>query len=187
MKETTGSLAKTISGAVTKDRKRLMWFGILSVILGLIGMYMSVAMTMASILILGIFVIVVGVLYIIEAFSAPEWVGKIFDLIVAFLYIVIGILIVMYPAASAAWFTLFLAGFFMIVGVIRIITGLMSKEEVSGWGWRVFSGVLSLVLGIMIVSEWPETGLWVIGLFLSIELIMQGINAIVLSRAIKKA
>jgi uncharacterized membrane protein HdeD (DUF308 family) len=126
------------------------------------------------------------VLYIIEAFSAPDWVGKIFDLIVAFLYIVIGILIVMYPAASAAWVTLFLAGFFMIIGVIRIISGLMAKEEVSGWGWMVFSGLLNLALGIMIVAEWPASGLWIIGLFISVELIIQGINAIVLSREIKE-
>jgi uncharacterized membrane protein HdeD (DUF308 family) len=187
MNEKTEKLAQTISGAVTKNRKRLMGFGILFVILGIIGTYMSVAMTMASILILGIFVIIAGVLYIIEAFSAPDWVGKIFDLIVAFLYIVLGILIVLYPAASAAWFTLFLAGFFMIVGVIRIISGLMSKEEVSGWGWRVFGGLLSLTLGIMIVAQLPESGLWVIGLFISIELIIQGVNAIVLSQAIKEA
>ena len=187
MNEKTEKLVESISGAVTKNRKRLMWFGILFVILGVIGTYMSVAMTMASILILGIFVIVAGVLYIIEAFSAPDWVGKIFDLIVAFLYIVLGILIVMYPAASAAWFTLFLAGFFMIIGVIRLISGLMAKGKVSGWGWMVFAGLLSLTLGIMIIAQLPESGLWVIGLFISIELIIQGVNAIVLSQAIKEA
>ena len=187
MNEKTEKLAASISGAVTKNRKRLMGFGILFVILGIIGTYMSVAMTMASILILGIFVIVAGVLYIIEAFSAPDWVGKIFDLIVAFLYIVLGIIIVMYPAASATWFTLFLAGFFMIIGVIRIISGLMAKGKVSGWGWMVFAGLLSLTLGIMIIAQLPESGLWVIGLFISIELIIQGVNAIVLSQAIKEA
>ena len=175
------------SGVVTKNRKRLMGFGILSVILGIIGTYMSVAMTMVSILILGIFVIVVGLWYIIEAFSAPHWTGKIFDLLVAFLYIVAGAFIVMNPATSAVWFTLFIAGFFMIVGVIRIITGLMAKEEVSGWGWMVFGGVLNLALGIMIAAQWPASGLWIIGLFISIDLIIQGINAIVLSREIKEA
>ena len=186
MDKSIDNIAQEISGAVTKNRKRLMGLGILSVILGIIGTYMSVVMTMVSILILGIFVIIVGIWYITEAFSAPDWVGKIFDLIVAFLYIVTGIFIVMNPATSAVWFTAVISGFFMIVGVIRITTGLKAKDEVRGWGWMVFSGLLTLGLGIMIAIEWPAAGLWVIGLFISIELIIQGINAIMLSREMKK-
>lgn len=186
MDKSIENIVQEISGVVTQNRKRLMGFGVLSVILGVIGTYMSVAMTMVSILIVGIFVIVVGLWFIIEAFSAPNWAGKIFDLIVAFLYLVAGAFIIMNPETSAVWFTLFIAGFFMIIGVIRIITGLQAKNEVSQWGWMVFGGLLNLALGIMIVAEWPASGLWIIGLFISIDLIIQGINAIVLSREIKE-
>ena len=182
----TKNLANEISGAVTKNRKRLMGFGIVTLIFGIIGVYMSVAMTMASILVLGIFIFLVGLVFIVEAFSAPDWKGKLAYILLSLLYIIGGAVIVMNPAASAVWFTLFLAIFFIIIGIFRIIAGFQAKGEVSSWGWIVFVGILDIVLGIMIYSHWPVSGLWVIGLFISIELIVRGIDAIILSRQAKK-
>ncbi len=187
MAENIENFEEMIVGEVTRNRKRLMWFGILSLILGIIGTYMSVAVTMASILILGIFVISVGALLLIEAFSAPEWKGKLGHLILSLLYVIAGITIVAYPGASAVWFTLFLAVFFIMIGMMRIVTGFRIKDELAEWGWMVFGGLLNIILGIMIYSAWPVSGLWVIGLFISIELIIQGVNAIVLSRVVKKS
>lgn len=186
MAEKIENLTQTISGVVTQNRKRLMALGILSIIFGIIGTYMSVAMTMASILILGVFVIIAGIVFIVEAFSAPAWKGKLFNLLLSILYVIAGIIIVMYPGASAIWFTLFLAAFFIVIGIVRIITGFQVKNELNGWGWMVFSGLVNVILGILIYAQWPISGLWVIGLFISIELIVQGINAIVLSMEVKK-
>ena len=61
-----------ISGVVTRNRKRLMAYGILSVLLGIIGIYMSVEMTLASMLVFGVFLVVAGIIFLIESFSAPE-------------------------------------------------------------------------------------------------------------------
>ena len=182
----TENLSNEIAGAVTKNRKRLMGFGIVTLILGIIGVYMSVAMTMASILVLGIFIFLAGLAFIIEAFSAPDWKGKLAYILLSLLYIVGGAVIVMNPAASAVWFTLFLAIFFIVIGIFRIIAAFMAKNEVSSWGWILFVGIINIVLGIMIYSQWPVSGLWVIGLFISIELIIRGIDAIILSRQVKK-
>ena len=186
MIENNRNLEEEIAGLVTRNRKRLLGFGILAVILGIVGTYMSVAMTMVSILILCVFVIVVGVLYIIESFSAPEWKGKLLTLLIAITYVVAGSVMIIYPGASAVWFTLFIISFFIVIGVMRILAGFQAKDELSGWGWMVFSGVLNLALGIMIAAEWPESGLWVIGLFISIDMIIHGFNAIVLSRVVKE-
>ena len=69
-------IASLTTGMVTRDRKRLMGYGILSIIFGFIGLYMSTVMTMTTILILGIFMIVVGVVFLVEAFSSPDWQGN---------------------------------------------------------------------------------------------------------------
>jgi len=186
METSTENLGNRISDAVTQNRKRLMGFGILSLIFGIIGLYMSVAMTMASILILGIFVLIAGFAFLVEAFSAPDWKGKLMYVLLALLYIIGGGVIVMNPAASAVWFTLFLAIFFIVIGIFRIIAAIMAKNEVSSWGWILFVGIINIVLGIMIYTHWPVAGLWVIGMFISIELMVRGIDAIILSRVIKK-
>ena len=185
MQETV-NIAQEISTVVTKNRKRLLGFGILSLVLGIIGTFMSVMMTMTSMIFFGILIIIGGFAFLVEAFSAPEWKGKFLNLFIAILYIIAGGMIIANPAGSAVWFTLFIAGFLMVVGMMRIIMGFQIKDEISGWGWMVFGGVLSIMLSILIYAQWPFSGLWVIGLFISIELIMQGINSIALSRVIKQ-
>jgi len=175
------------SGMVTKNRKRLMGYGILSGILGFIGLYMSTFMTITSILIVGIFMLVVGLVLSVEAFSAPHWKGKLLNLALAVLYAAAGIVMVFNPVASAVWFTLFLAIFLAMIGVMRIIMAFQVKNETQGWAWVAFGGVLNIVLGVLVYMQWPESGLWVIGMFISIELIINGMNAVVLSGIVEDA
>jgi len=186
MNEQTKNLDESIRGKVTRNRKRLMGFGILMLLLGIAGVYMSSTMTMTSMLIFGIFIMISGVVFLVESFSSPEWKGKLLFLLLALIYIVAGIMIVAFPAESAIWFTLFLAVMFVFVGIMRIVAGFLVSDEISNWKWMLFYGMLDILLGVMIYVQWPVSGLWVIGLFVSIELIIHGLNAIMLSREVKK-
>jgi len=179
-------IGKEISNDVTRNRKRLMGFGIISIVFGIIGTFMSTQMTIASMLVFGILIIAVGMMFLVEAFSAPDWKEKLMDLLVSLLYIACGIFMVVYPEQSAIGFTFFIAAIFIAIGVIRMVIGFQYKDELKQWGWIVFLGVLDIILGIMIYMQWPESGLWVIGLFLSIALIVQGIAAIIISKNVKK-
>lgn len=174
-------------GMVTQNRKRLMGYGILSVILGLVGLYMSTAMTITSILALGLFMLLIGVIFAIESFSAPHWQGKILNLVLSILYIGAGIVTVLNPVAAAVWFTLFLAIFLAMVGILRIIMAFQIKNKTRAWLAVAFGGLLNIILGALVYMHWPESGLWVIGLFISIELILHGINAITFSTIAKEA
>ena len=99
------------------------------------------------------------------------------------LYIVAGLIMILYPGASAVWFTAFIAAFLLVSGIFRIIMGFQVRSEVKGWGWIVFGGAASIVLALVIYAQWPVSGLWVIGLFIAIEMIMQGISMISIAMA----
>jgi uncharacterized membrane protein HdeD (DUF308 family) len=184
--DTKVDLAALTMGMVTQNRKRLMGYGILSLLFGFIGLYMSTFMTITTILVIGIFMLIVGVVFSVEAFSAPQWKGKLLNLLLSVLYIGAGIVTVMNPLSSAVWFTLFLAVFLVMIGILRIIMAFQIKNKTYGWAWVAFGGLLNLLLGVLVYIGWPESGLWVIGMFISIELIIHGINAIVLSRIVKE-
>ena len=173
-------------GMVTKNRKRLMGYGILSVIFGFIGLYMSTLMTMTTILMLGIFMLITGIVFIVESFSSPDWQGKLLNLSLSILYTAAGVVTIINPVGAAVWFTLFLAIFLAMIGVLRIIMAFQIKSRTRAWVWVVFGGILNIVLGVLVYMGWPESGLWVIGMFISIELIIHGFNAIVLSRIVKE-
>ena len=163
----------------------LMFMGIALTILGIVGLYMVGTLTIVSVWWFGILVIAGGVLTLIDAFRAEGWKAKLWEILIALAYIVAGIIIMMNPGASAVWFTMFIAAFLLVSGIFRIIIGFQIKGEVNGWGWTVFGGIASIVLAIMIFAQWPVSGLWVIGLFIAIEMIMQGTSMISIALAAK--
>jgi uncharacterized membrane protein HdeD (DUF308 family) len=46
-------------------------------------------------------------------------------------------------------------------------------------------GVVDLILGLLILNAWPEASLWVIGLFVGIDLVFQGWSWIILALSVR--
>ena len=61
------------------------------------------------------------------------------------------------------------------------------SKPASGWWWPLVAGIGSLALGAMLYAQWPVSGLWVIGLFVAIEMIMNGWSYIVIALAARNA
>lgn len=163
----------------------LMAMGLALTVLGVVGLYMAGALTVASLWWFGVLTIAGGVATLVDAFRAEGWKAKLWEMLIAVIYVAAGIVMLLNPGASAVWFTLFIAAFLFASGILRIITGFQIREQVKGWGWTVFGGVASTVLAIMIWAQWPVSGLWVIGMFIAIEMIMQGTSMISIALAAK--
>jgi uncharacterized membrane protein HdeD (DUF308 family) len=91
------------------------------------------------------------------------------------------------PVRASAVLTLVLAGILIAVGLSRIIMALQLRVAVAGWYWSLLSGLVSILLGGMIIAQWPESGLWVIGLFVAIELLFSGWSTIFVALAARQA
>jgi uncharacterized membrane protein HdeD (DUF308 family) len=68
--------------------------------------------------------------------------------------------------------TVFIATFLLIGGLFQLISAL--AVHASGWGWHVADGLITAILGVLVLAQWPASGLWVIGLFVGIDLIFYG-------------
>ena len=84
-----------------------------------------------------------------------------------------GISIMADPLAASALFTLLLAGALVGIGVMRLIIAFQLRGA-KNWFWPLIGGIAAMVLGFMILARWPVSGLWVIGLFVAIEMIFGG-------------
>lgn len=163
-------------------KKNWGWFlalGVLLVILGALAVGASVFTTFLSVLVLGILLVAGGVAKIGYALWLRRWTGFIPTLLVGILYVVVGGYTLYHPAASAIAITLLIAILFLISGIFRVASSLTLQFE--NWGWVLFSGLISIALGAMILAEWPESGLWILGLFVGIDLIFAGWTWIFLS------
>lgn len=175
-----------MSKAIKKGRTWLYVLGSLSILLGILGAGMSVTMTIVSILFMAVLLFISGIIQFFDIFVEDGWKNKLLAGFISLIYIITGIMIFQNPAASAVWFTLFIASFLIVAGISRIGFAFSVRDELPGWFLVVISGIISIGLGILIFAQWPVSGLWVIGLFVSVELIMQGFAMIATARMVKK-
>ena len=94
-----------------------------------------------------------------------------------------GYLLVRYPLSGEYGLTLLLASLFIVGGVFRAIgAGALKFPQ---WGWAVFSGILSVALGVMLLTQLPLVSLWFIGLAVGIDFIFDGGWFIALGAALR--
>ena len=117
--------------------------------------------------------------------AVGHWAGFFQHLLAAILFGVAGLIMVMRPLVTAEVLTLVMAMFFLIGGLFQLIGA--AWVGLPGWGWHVVDGVITLALGLLVLARWPASGLWVIGLFLGIDLIFYGMAWIVIALGLRAA
>jgi uncharacterized membrane protein HdeD (DUF308 family) len=153
--------------------------GIVYLIAGLIALGSVVFATVVTVFVVGIMMLISGVAEVINAFQIKGW-GKFFLwLLLGLLYMAAGVLTFENPLLAAAILTLILGWFLIASGTMRIVLG-FSMQEGMPWIGVVLSGVITLLLGLIIVIHWPVSGLYILGLFLAIDLIIAGASWIAL-------
>ncbi len=166
----------------------LLALGVTMLVLGTIGFFLSTLVTLTTVLVFGAFYLVAGILQIAQGIQAKEsrWSGRALHFAVAVIYVLVGILIFIDPIAASLGITLALAALFMFIGGMRIAHALTSKKKQWKWLMPITAGIIDLLLGVIIIANWPASGLWVIGLLVSVELIMNGWYLVITALAVRK-
>jgi uncharacterized membrane protein HdeD (DUF308 family) len=154
-------------------------FGIALVALGAIAVARSVTATVVSMLFFGWLLILGCLVEIAQAVMVGHWAGFFVHLMAAVLFGVAGFVLVMRPVISAEVLTMVMALFFLVGGLFQLIGA--GVVGMPGWGWQALDGVITIVLGVLVLMQWPASGLWVIGLFIGIDLIFYGLGWIALA------
>jgi uncharacterized membrane protein HdeD (DUF308 family) len=169
--------------SVRRNWQWFLLFGILLVILGMVAIGSSAIATLFSVVFLGSLLVIGGVTQLIHAIWTREWSGFFLSIVLGLFYTVAGLLFIMRPETSAISLTLFIGAFCLIGGLFRLITSLAVRFD--HWGWVCFNGLVTFLLGVLIISDWPISGLWVIGLFLGVDLILIGWSWILMALAVR--
>jgi uncharacterized membrane protein HdeD (DUF308 family) len=159
-------------------RRRWGWFvalGIFMIVAGFVALMSLLLATIASVLVVGVMMMVSGVIEIVHGFQMRRWRRFFLWVVIGALYIVGGFFAVTNPLLASAALTLLLGFFLIAAGVARIVLA-MQMQTSSHWGWVVASGIITLLLGAIIVFGWPITSLYTLGIFLGIDLIFAGVS-----------
>ncbi len=184
----------TLSGdalrnVVDQTRAKWGWFvalGILLLLFGIIAFGNLFIATVASVYLVGWMMLFAGVVEIIHAFGVKTWGRFFYWLLSGLLYAVAGFFAFYNPLLASTVFTFLLAVALLAAGLLRIWVGYQHWSE-KGSGWIVTGGVVTALAGLVIAMHWPVNSLWVLGLFLAIDLVFQGWTFIAFGLALKKA
>ena len=159
--------------------------GVVFLIAGFIAVGSAVAATASAVMIIGIMMIMGGAAEIVAAFSVKGWGKFAVWMLLGLLYVGAGFIAIMNPFAAATILTLMLGAALVAGGVLRIFLAFSMKSAGKPWGWVVLSGLVTLLLGVMIIAQWPASSFFVLGIFLGIDLIFIGSGWVTMGLALK--
>jgi len=149
--------------------------GIVYVIAGAVALSSVIMATVVSVLLVGIMQIVAGIAEVISALQVKSWGKFVLWLLLGALYVVAGIMTFENPLLAAKLLTLLLGASLIASGIVKIVLAFNMKAG-SSWGVVVFAGLITLLVGLVIVARWPVNSLYILGLFLAIDLIFSGVG-----------
>jgi uncharacterized membrane protein HdeD (DUF308 family) len=163
----------------------LMGMGIALMILGMAAIGSSFIATLATVLMFGMLLLLGGLFQVVTAFWGRSWQGFFLHMLAGVVYLIVGVFMIDNPMETAVGLTLLVAAGLLVGGILRIVLSLV--ERFDGWGWTLLNGAISLLLGVAIWRQWPLSGLWIIGLFVGIEMLFSGLSWVMLGLYVRSA
>jgi uncharacterized membrane protein HdeD (DUF308 family) len=167
---------------VTLERSRSGWdivWGVLLVIAGIAILVHAVAATAVSVFFLGWLAVIGGIVGLVAGLFRIGKGGFWPAIISGALLLVLGVVILRNPAASVVSLTLLAGTLFLMGGVLRIVAAFQVDQN---RGVMIFSGVVSLVLGLIVVFNLIEASFLLLGTLLGVQAVVDGITLLILGR-----
>jgi len=173
----------------TEIRKATSWIIALSIGLMVLGALAIILPAFASAFftsVIGWIVLVSGVVMIVESFQSKPIRGFWLHLIVGIFYVVAGIYILFNIAAAMLALTFAFGVLFIAEGIYTIIMAFINRAGHRMTWLVVLNGIVTLILGIMVLNRFPVSALWLIGLYAGISLLMTGLTALAAALAVRR-
>ena len=149
-------------------------FGVIAIILGILAILAPGVAGLSVVFVLGLIVLVGGIVRIVWSFQAGGFGRGLGGFVIGVLTLICGLLLIVNPLFASGVLTIILALYFIIDGIFEITAGVQRRPE-AGWGWLLFGGIVSLLLGAIIWSQYPLSGAWAMGILIGIKLFFIGL------------
>ena len=159
-------------------RKRLRSTGVLLLLIGGLGVLLPQIISITLSLFIASLLILAGL--VVAYFTWHSYNRSALAWLKPFVLITLGLLVLFNPIAGAAALGLVLLVYFLLDGFAGI-TFALALRPMQGWVWTLISGLASLALAVVFIAGWPFNSLWLVGLFVGISLVFDGIALLMLT------
>jgi uncharacterized membrane protein HdeD (DUF308 family) len=168
-------------------RKAASWsifLGIVLLVLGVVAICFPLASSIAAAIWVAWLLVIGGAVLLVHAIRVRQESGFWLKLLWSIVYLVAGLLLLASPISGVLTLTLVLAVLWIVEGATAIALAFRLKPA-TPWGWVLFDGIVTVLLGLLVWIGWPGNAPWLLGLFLGISLISTGISLILFGWAVK--
>jgi uncharacterized membrane protein HdeD (DUF308 family) len=178
-------LREAVGGWAQKAGRNAGWLtalGVVTVIAGFMAVGSPLGAGLGISIFIGIALVIAGIARTVGAFSAGSFGQGALAFIGGMLTLVAGVILTARPDFALATLTLMLGAYLVVDGVSSGVLAFHVRPE-KGWGWMFISAALGVILGFMLLKEWPLSGLWAIGTLVGINLMFSGFSIIAIGSA----
>jgi uncharacterized membrane protein HdeD (DUF308 family) len=178
-------MAEAVLGGIKRASGWSIVLGILMILAGIIAMFAPWEAGLVITLVVGWSAIFNGFAQMVFAFRTHGGLHIALEIILGIIYIIAGIFLLMHPVGGLLALTLFLASFLLIYGIFALVLAFQMRP-LHGWGWVLFDGIITILLGILIWAHWPFNSDWVVGTLFGISIFVSGITRLMMSLALRR-
>jgi uncharacterized membrane protein HdeD (DUF308 family) len=153
---------------------------VVMIVAGVMAIIVPPASGIAVTILVGWLMIFNGAAHIAYGWHARSGGGLLWGILLGILYGFTGGYILVNPAAGLASLTLVLAAYLLLEAILEVLLSFQLRP-LSGSGWLLFDGIITLILAIMIWRSWPASTLWVIGTLVGISMVFSGVTRLMIS------
>ncbi len=172
----------SIIDGIKSHAKTAKWVGVLLVIAGIVCMFSPLATGAAVATLVGLMLAFGGISLLVLAFRAGSFGPGMMVFLIGALTLVAGIYVMAEPRGALVVLSVFLAMYFAVTGIVEVIYAFRAKP-VQGWGWLLFGGLVSLLLGIVMWRQMGVSGAWAVGVLVGIRLLLSGFQLLAIGGA----
>lgn len=159
---------------------------ILLIVAGVLAIVMAAETSIAVTIIAAWVLMIGGVVQVVHAFRCKGVGPIVWKIVVALAYFATGFFLRMHPGFGLAALSLAVIWFFIIGGVVSLVTFFGSRKKGASV-WVLLDGLVTLLLGFLLFEHWPSRAAWLVGVLVGANLLMNGMTRLMLTLAIRRA
>jgi uncharacterized membrane protein HdeD (DUF308 family) len=180
------NIASGLLDGIKKNARLAVITGIILLICGVLAVGSPFAAGVSVTIMVGALLIIGGISQCFLAFQAGAFGKGLLIFLMGALTAVAGFYLLGQPVAGLETITIFLAAYFIVTAIFELVAAFQIRPA-KGWGWMLFNGIVTLLLGIMIWRQFPLSGAWAVGTLFGIKLMMSGLSLLFIGRSVRSA
>jgi uncharacterized membrane protein HdeD (DUF308 family) len=167
------ALDPEVRAGLQRTWKTLMAIGVVAIVIGCIAILVPAVASVGTAIFIGWILVIAGAFLVAGAFAAQTVGSVVLRLLWAFLTVIVGLWLIIEPHNGTLTLTLVLGLYFLFMGITRIAVAFAARGQ-RGAGLVGLSGIAGLLIGVLVLVEFPSSADWAIGLLVGIDLIFAG-------------